>query len=119
MSNFASASFYDGAVSLSYGMIRILSGPQTDHSHADLDDAPIIHAVDHRNHSFFGEVHVLDLLIRPINDLTAFRYHVLELREKALVLRALRRGEKGCKDAFLTECWREEPVAVHGLSCAL
>ena len=61
----------------------------------DLDGAPIVHGVDHGNYSFFGEVHVLDFLIRPINDLIAFQYHVLELRQKALVFR----GEEGCKDA--------------------
>jgi hypothetical protein len=32
VSSVASASFYDAAGSLSYGMIRILSGPQTDES---------------------------------------------------------------------------------------
>src|ERR1022692_5063753 len=32
VSSIASASFYDAAGSLSYGMIRILSGPQTDES---------------------------------------------------------------------------------------
>jgi hypothetical protein len=59
---------------------------------------------------------VLDLLIRPINDLTALQCHVLELREKALILR----GEEGCKGCCSSrECWRVEPVAVHGLSCAL
>lgn len=68
---------------------------------ADLDSAPIIHAVDHRNHSFFGKVHVLDLLIRPINKITAFQCHVLELREKALVLRGEAAAYSCCRRAAL------------------
>ena len=55
----------------------------------------IVRGVDHGDHGFFGKVDRVDFLIRPINDLAAFQFYVLELGQKALVFG----GEEGGEDA--------------------
>ena len=49
--------------------------------------------VDHGDHRFFGKVHRIDSLVRPINDLAALQGHVLEPGRKAPVLGREERGE--------------------------
>src|SRR6185437_7774018 len=52
---------------------------------ADLDRSAVSHAVNHGDHGVFGEVHGFDSLVRAINRLSSFQYHVLELGQQMLV----------------------------------
>jgi hypothetical protein len=77
-----------------------ISGPDNSFTpdNAHFERAPIVHDVDHGDHGFFGKIHFLDVLIRPINDLTPRQCHVFELGQKAFVFCGEEGGENAVPD---------------------